>query len=150
MDANEVYDPDQTAETHPLLYDNTRLTQAATHYSKLATLVSTCGLCLPLAHQHTSRPFPASLIRGRNQIDYILVSQAILPAIQCSGVMSHHSLVRGDHRPYYLDLDSALLFADPAYQIAPASNRKLRLQDPRVVKKYNETLHRLLGHRNVY
>jgi len=150
LDANEVYDTDTIAQAHPLPYDPTVLTQAPTHDGKLATLVSSCGLCLPLAHQHTSRPFPASHIRGRNQIDYILVSQSILPAVQRSGVMSHHSLVRGDHRPYYLDFDSTLLFADPAYQIAPPSHRNLRLHDPRIVKQYNDNLHTQLGHHNVY
>lgn len=150
MDANEVYDPDSTTTAYPLPYDSSKVTMAPSHSGKLATLVTTCGLCLPLAHQHSTRPFPASHIRGRSQIDYIFVSQALLPAVQRSGVLSHHSLIRGDHRPYFLDFDASLLFADPAYNIAPASSRNLRLQDPRVVQKYRERLHQLLDQNNVF
>jgi hypothetical protein len=117
---------------------------------KLATLVETCNMCLPLARQHTSRPFPASHIMGRNQIDYILVSKSILTAVQQSGILSHHSLLCGDHHHYYLDFDSSILFSDPAYKIEPASVRKLCLQDPRVVTQYWSALHELLASHNVF
>lgn len=110
-------------------------------------LIARCKLCLPLARQHTTRPFSASHISGRNQIDYILVSQSLLPAVQRSGVLSHHSLIRGDHRPYYLDFDPSILFSNFAYKIEPASIRKLRLQDPRLAKQY---LHELLAQHNVF
>jgi hypothetical protein len=87
---------------------------------------------------------------GRNQIDYVLVSKSILTAVQRSGVLSHHSLLRGDHRPYYLDFDPSILFSDPAYKIEPASVRKLRLQDSRVVTQYQRALHELLASNNVF
>ena len=150
MDANSVYDPDQEALQHPLSYHKEKLTTSSTHNGKLATLVSTCQLSLPLAIQHETRPFPASHVAGKNQIDYIFVSKALLPAVQRSGVLSHHSLTRGDHRPYYIDLDAALLFSDPAYQIAPATVRQLQLRDPRKVSKYISTLHELLHQHNVF
>lgn len=125
MDANETYNPDVVAPKHPLLYNASSLTVNGQHNGKLSTLVSSCDLCLPLAHHHETRPFPASHIRGRNQIDYIFVSKPLLPAVQHSGVLAHHSLTRGDHRPYYLDFEPAMLFSDPAYNIEPASIRKL-------------------------
>jgi len=145
MDANETYDPDQEYISHPLPFDPATLTVDPTHNGKLSTLVSSCGLCLPLALQHTTRPFPASCISVRNQIDYMFVSKSIFPAVQWSGVLSHHSLVHGDHRPYYLDFDSSILFDDPAYKIEPATLCKLCLQDPRVVNQYNISLHKLLA-----
>jgi len=133
MDANESFDPDHAVAPQPLPYSAPNLTVHTTHPGKLATLVASCDLFLPLGFQHPTRPFPESHIRGRNQIDFILVSKAILPAVLRSGVMSHHSLTRGDHHPYYLDFDASKLFSDPAYTIEPASVRKWRLQDPRVV-----------------
>jgi len=87
---------------------------------------------------------------GRNQIDYVLVSKSILTAVQRSGVLSHHSLLHGDHRPYYLDFNPSILFSDPDYKIEPASVRKLRLQDPRVVTQYQMALHELLASNNVF
>jgi hypothetical protein len=148
MDANTVYDPDQDHVSHPLSY-TASITVDSTHDGKLSTLVTTCDLCLPLATHHPTWPFPASHIRGRHQIDYMFVSKSIVPAVQRSGVLSHHSLVRGDHRPYYLDLDAAILFADPAYAIVPASFRKLRLREPRVVMQYGTNLHKLLAEHNI-
>jgi len=123
MDANMVYDPDQYTLQHHLPYQPGVLTIGAGYNGKLSTLVSTCQLCLPLALHHETRPFPASHISGRNQIDFVLVSKSILPAIQRSGVLPHHSLTRGDHRPYYLDFDAA------------------ELKDPRKANKYISTLH---------
>ena len=145
MDADETYDPDQEYISHPLPFDQATHTVDPTHNGKLSTLVSSCGLCLPLALQHTTRPFPASHITGRNQIDYMFVSKSIFSAVQQSGVLSHHSLVHADHRPYYLDFDSSILFDDPAYIIEPAALRKLWLQDPRVVNQYKISLHKLLA-----
>lgn len=150
MDANDVYDPDSQATIHPLQYQPGHLSVDSTHDGVLATLVSSCNLCLPLAHQHSTRPFPASHIRGRNQIDYMLVSRSILPAVLRSSVLSHHSLIRGDHRPYYLDFDASALFSDPAYNIESASVRKLRLQDPRLIESYITRLHELLDNQNVF
>jgi len=150
MDANDTYDPDGTCPKHPLPYRHPSLTVDSQHNGKLATLVSSCDLCLPLAHQHETRPFPASHIRGRNQIDYIFVSKTILLAVQRSGVLAHHSLTRGDHRLYYLDFDPTLLFFDPAYNIEPAAIRKLRLHDSRVVQQNISNLHRPLDQHNVY
>jgi hypothetical protein len=71
MDANTVHDPDQVAQLHLLEYRPEHLTVDTSHDGKLATLVETCNLCLPLARQHVTRPLPASHIMGRNQIDYI-------------------------------------------------------------------------------
>jgi len=149
MDANMSYDPDQLAQHHHLPIQPGQLTVSPSHNGKLATLVSTCQLCLPLALQHETRPFPASHIRGQNQIDYILVSKSILPAILRSGVLPHLSLTRGDHRPYYLDFDVYGLFSDPAYQIDPPNNQQLQLKDPRKINKYISNLHDLLGQHTV-
>ena len=145
LNANETYDPDQEYLSHPLPFNPERLTVDSAHNGKLSTLVTSCGLCLPLAQQHSTRPFPASHISGRNQIDFNFVSRSIQNAVQRSGVLSHHSLVRRDHHPYYLDFDSSIiLFDDPAYKIEPAMLRKLRLQDPRVINQYNNSFNKLL------
>jgi hypothetical protein len=150
MDANEVYDPDAEVPKHPLHYNVNLLTTSTQHPGKLSTLISSCDLCLPLAHHHETHPFPASHISGRNQIDYIFVSRPIFLAVQRSGILAHHSLTRGDHRPYYIDIDPTILFSDPAYTIEPANIRKLRLQDPRVVQQYLSNVHDRLSNHNVF
>jgi hypothetical protein len=87
---------------------------------------------------------------GRKQIDYMFISRSLLPALLRSGVLSHHSLTLADHPLYYLDFNSLLLFSDPAFHIEPASRRKLRQQDPRVVKQYISTLFDKLSANNIF
>ncbi len=117
LDANESYNPDILVPPHALTYKEGHLTLDKHHDGKLATLVSTCGLKDPLALQHPDRPFPPSYFRGRNRIDYILVSPILLESVIRSGSLPLYSLFHGDHRPYYIDFDAILAFSDSAYEI---------------------------------
>ncbi len=100
LDSNEPYNPDIPSGQHPLPYESGKLTQDETHDGKLATLIATCGLQDPLAAQHPERPFPASYFRGKNRIDYILVTPRLKPAVLHTGSLPLYSLFQGDHRPY--------------------------------------------------
>jgi len=117
MDSNCAYDPKHTVPVHPLPYLPGVPTIDRKHNGALSTLLSTCGVADPLACQYSSCPFPASHIQGTNQIDYIFTSTTLLSAVIASGCLSFPSLFNSDHRAYYLDIDSILLFADPAYEI---------------------------------
>jgi hypothetical protein len=57
--------------------------------------------------------------------------------------------LHGDHRPYFMDFDASLLFADPMLKIARPSGRILRLRDPRVRRRYTSALHDQLSAHNV-
>jgi hypothetical protein len=120
-------DPDQQLPIHDLVYTASTPTIAPRHNGKLGTLVSSCGLGDHLARQHCTRPFPASHIRGKNRIDYIFLSSHLLPGVQSSGCLSHYSLMSSDHRAYFIDIDidSQLLFSDPAFEIHPIERRRL-------------------------
>ncbi len=150
LDANEPYNPDIPACHHPLLYDPSKLTLDKTHDGKLATLIATCGLKDPLAEQHPERPFPASYFRGKNRIDYILTTPRINSAVLRSGSLPYYSLFQGDHRPYYVDLDAAVAFADNAYEISRPHGRGLQLKDPRIVTKYTSTLYEQLSYHKIW
>jgi hypothetical protein len=43
-------------------------------------------------------------------------------------------------------MDSLVMFADLAYEIAPVSGQSLRLQDPQIVRQYTEELLQQLEH----
>jgi len=142
LEAKETYDLDKDLPSpHPLVFQSGKFTIDAKHDGQFSRLISTCKLSPPLAIQHTTRPFPASHVRGTKQIDYMLLSKDILPAVINSGSLPHHSILHGDHHPYFLDFDSTLLFSDPTYEIATPPTRQLRLQDPRVIQRYREVLH---------
>jgi hypothetical protein len=150
IDANETYHPDTTSSVHPLLYSAPKPTRDCSHNGKLATLLSTCHLIDPLALHHPERPFPASHIRGKNRIDYFFVSATIRHSLLRSGSLPYYSLLHGDHRPYFLDLNSKLLFSDPTVEISRPIYRTLRLLDPRLSDKYREALHAELSLHRVF
>jgi hypothetical protein len=141
MDANESYNPDVPCTAKPLHYNQGQHTLDKSHDGKLATLIATCGLCDPLALQHPDRPFPPSYFRGKNRIDYILVSPRLKEAVMRTGSLPLYSLFQGDHRPYYIDFDAKIAFADNTYEISRPKGRGLQLKDPRVVSKYTDILH---------
>jgi hypothetical protein len=91
------------------------------HDGKLSTLVATWGLADPLASLHRSRPFQPSNIRGKDRIDFILVSKNILPAVTSTGSLPFHSLFNSDHWLCFIDFDSNTLFSDPAYELLASS-----------------------------
>lgn len=64
MDANEGNDPDNSVPLHPLSYKEGVTTMDKAHDGKLSTLISSCRLVNPLARHHSSRPIPASHIKG--------------------------------------------------------------------------------------
>jgi len=103
-----------------------------------------------LALQHSTRPFPASHIRGSKRIDFLLVTPRLLPAVLNSGSMAFHSLFHSDHCAYYLDFEALLLFVDPAYGTEPPSYRRLQLSDPRLKNQYQDKLHSQLEYHKIY
>ena len=89
------------------------------------------GLLNILTHKHVSPP--PSYIRGSTPIDGIYVSVAL-----SASLCGYLSFI-GDHRPSWIDIPLRLVFG---HTITPPTRaRRLRLQDPRTVQRYNEYLH---------
>jgi hypothetical protein len=110
------------------------------HDGSLATLARTCGLIDPLLVQHPDHPPPPTYSRGNNRIDYILISNHLLPAVEHTGILPFDSVLLSDHRPSYVDFKASVLFQDATPDIVPASRRGLQLQDPRIIEQYHHHL----------
>ncbi len=54
-----------------------------------------------------------------------------------------------DHRPCYLDIDSALAFSESTPQMAPPQYRGLQIQDPRLVAAYIKDLTKQLDYHKI-
>jgi len=119
MDTKSTYDPDVSTKSHHLKYQPGVPTLDIKHNGHLSTLIATCGLLDPLAHQHSSRPFPPSHICGSERIDFILVFPGIMGTVCSSGCFPIHALFNSDNRACFIDINSTSLFAAPAYEIAP-------------------------------
>ncbi|MFN9979690.1 MAG: hypothetical protein ACK53Y_07245, partial [bacterium] len=81
------------------------------HDGTLSTLVCTCGLIDLLTLQHPDPLPPATYIRGKERIDFIFVSAALLPNVRHTGILPYNSILISDHCPCYIDFDSKSLFA---------------------------------------
>jgi hypothetical protein len=149
MDANESYDPSTASDPHPLLYTPEVPVFDPSHPGQLSTLLSTCNLIDPLAMHHPECLFPASHIRGKDRIDFIFISASLSPALLHSGSLPFYSVFHGDHHPYYIDFDSKLLLSDSTFEIHRPSQRALSLRDPRLIKKYRDSLHDKFAKHNI-
>jgi hypothetical protein len=132
----------------PLENIETSLIRALTHNASLATLLLSCNLVVTLAHQHTP-PYPATYIRGKKRLDYILISAELVPAIQRTGILPFHQLCLGDHRACYLDLNATILFGSTTHTIVQPIYRQLRLGNPAIVTAYKSTLTKQLTYHKV-
>jgi hypothetical protein len=148
LDGNEDITSSAT-EFHPLQYVDQEFTHSPKHDGKLCTLIMTCGLQDVLRIHHPP-PLPTTYARGRNRIDYILVSRDILPAVHKSGVLPLYSIFSGDHIPCYIDIDSNMLFGDQTHPLAPLPQRGLQLHDPRKVDAYNNSLLEQLEYHKIF
>ena len=71
-----------------------------------------------------------------SKIDYMLVSPAIVPAIERIGWYEYNAFVPSDHRAGFIDFNSAKLFHNRITNITHPSIQKLRLQCTTRVEKY--------------
>lgn len=139
LDANEGIQ-DITGSYHPLEFTLDRPISTKGHDGSLATLMHTCGLRDPLCLQHTESPPPPTYSRGKDRIDYILISTGLLPSVIRTGIFPYDQIFIADHRPCYIDFDSAILFRDETPSIAPHQYRGLQTIDPRLTQEYVQTV----------
>ena len=106
------------------------------------------GLLENIGELHGYENAPRTHLRSQNApIDAIFCSPQL--AATRGGYLSFHTL-GGDHRGLWIDLPSDTLhgFNPPSMSLAYA--RRLKLEDPRIVKKYNDKAHELLLKHKVY
>ena len=75
-----------------------------------------------------------------SKIDYMLVSPAIVPAIERVGWYEYNALVSSDHRAGFIDFNTTKLFHNGITNITHPSIRKLRLHTPNRVEKYLQAM----------
>ena len=106
------------------------------------------GLVEIICEQHGYETAPATHLRSKESpIDGIYCTPQ-LRASQ-SGYLSFSSL-GGDHRGLWVDIPDILIYGYKPQSCSMAHARRLKLEDPRIVEKYNDTLHKLLVKNEVY
>jgi len=110
IDANEQFSRTDGSFT-PVQFSFDKPIRIKGHDGTLSTLVCTCGLIDLLTLQHPDPLPPATYIRGKERIDFIFVSAALLPNVRHTGILPYNSIFISDHCPCYIDFDSKSLFA---------------------------------------
>ena len=99
-----------------------------------------------VTHVHGSKP-PPTYHRGTHAIDGIFVSHTI--QILKAGYLPFNELP-GDHRGIWVDIPQSSILGYRMSDIPTAKARRLKLDDPRVVNRYQEILHQYFRQHNIY
>ncbi len=124
--------------------------QHKTHDGRLETLARSAGLVDVLRNHHPSPVYPATYNRGRKRIDLIIVSASFFKTVKSSGILPYNSILQGDHRPCYIDLDAEEAFGGKTAPISPPCQRSLQMHDPRKVSAYLDILTKQLDKHNIF
>jgi hypothetical protein len=88
----------------------------------LKTFIENTGLINALNNKHGSGNVPPTREPGSKVIDYVLVSEGLIPHITSIGMLSQDTVFASDHGSFFMDLDAVSYFgheldAMPAKQL---------------------------------
>ena len=117
-------------------------------FSDLQEWMLTNGLVESICEMHGYEEAPITHTRSfQHPLDGIFCSPK-LKGIQ-GGYLSFEAL-GGDHRGLWIDIPKILIYGHNPQSVPLAAARRLKIEDPRVVTKYNDELHDLLLKAQVY
>ena len=117
-------------------------------FSELREWMIQHGLLENIAELHGYDAAPNTHLRSKDApIDAIFCSPQITAT---KGGYLSFNMLGGDHRGLWIDIPSELLHGFNPPSITLAHARRLKLEDPRVVQKYNDEMHILLQKHQVY
>jgi hypothetical protein len=85
----------------------------------LKTFLENMGLVNAPNNKHDTVNVPPRCEPGSKVIDYVLVSEGLLPHITSIGMLSQDTVFASDHRAFFMDLDTASYFGHES-DIMPA------------------------------
>ena len=107
------------------------------------------GLKEFITHTHGLATAPATHQAGSVPIDGIFVSECLIPFLR-GGYLGFGKATRADHRALYIELPLVAFIGYDMHDIIRPNIRRLKLQDPRIVKKYQDNLHELFLAHKIY
>ncbi len=115
-------------------------------YDKIA---NTCGLQDLMRIRNSSKP-PATSARGRLRLNYALATDHVARSLSKAGYEPFNSRFLSDHRAYFLDFDTKLLFGTDTQQLAQPSNRIFRSNNVAQNTQYIKAKYDLLTTHNAF
>jgi hypothetical protein len=83
-----------------------------------------------LFERNPDTPEPATYARGLTRIDYALVSPELADAVAASGYKPFHQRIKSDHRGFYINFNTSILFGNQTPLLAPIASRNFTSKNP--------------------
>jgi exonuclease III len=112
-------------------------------------IANTCGLQDLMSIRNSSKP-PATYARGRLRLDYALATDHVARSLSKAGYEPFNSRFPSDHRAYFLDFDTKLLFGTDTQQLGQPSNRIFRSNNVAQNTQYIKAKYDLLTTHNAF
>ena len=110
----------------------------------MSLIASSLGLINIMSKQHPDLTAPVSYARGVKCLDYALGTPRVAAAVTAAGYDAFNARFISDHRGYFLDMDTKILFGSPTQDLVTNARRRLRSSNLKQNTAYIERLYELL------
>ena len=118
----------QAKQFQIILLGDFNTTNTKDEHNPVNNLLQKCNLSDAIEHFHECSTH-TSYSRGTTIIDYCLVSTDLLPSIRACGYLPLYFLCFSDHRSFYVDFDSSILFGGSPPKISKPTARYVKSRD---------------------
>ena len=115
----------------------------------MSHIAGSLGLVNLMSHRHPNKPAPVTYARGVKCLDYALGTPKVAAAIVAAGYEAFNERFTSDHRGYFFDFDTTLLFGSPTQDLAIPQKRRLCTSHLKNTTAYIEKTYELLEAHNV-
>ena len=114
-----------------------------------SAILSELGLINLMLTRH-STPLPATYARGRKCLDYGFATNHVVQALEACGYEPFNLRYTTDHRPYFFDFNTDILFGNATPSLATPTQRILHSNNVKQVTYYIKELYELLEKCNAF
>jgi hypothetical protein len=116
----------------------------------MSHIAGSFGLVNLMSHRHPNTNAPVTYARGVKGLDYALGTPKVAEAVVAAGYEAFNERFTSDHRGYFFDFDTQLLFGSPTQDLAtPHQKRRLCTSHLKNTTVYIEKVYELLEAHNV-
>ena len=119
-------------------------------YDGMIRVMEECQLVDIMTRCHPDKQLPSTYARGHRCLDYALATDAVAAAVQYAGYEPFNSHFHTDHRPYFIDLATPVLFGLQVQSLAKHQPRVLQASNIHQVTEYIGKKFEYLCHHNVF
>ena len=116
----------------------------------MSRIASDCDLLDLMRLQHPHLSEVATYARGRKRLDYALGSPEVAHALENCGYEQFNYRYHTDHRAYFLDFNTRILFGATIQPLAKFTDRILHSNNIRQVTQYIQMKHQMLKACNAF